>query len=255
MMDSNSYEKDLDELQRFRSKVSNISFYIFIFWGGLFLGFIIWWFFKEIMPDPMIGFALQSLNLMGGTFNIIIALTGVITVWLLSKAVSYQKEELIKIQQQMDSQRKSIEQEEKINRTIDLIYKWTSLDEYIGEPYTRGSSFDPEPREKSNYIGLKQTDFINHLMLIEKSSKEYKNKIDFGVVCKAILNDNAERGIEDKIAYIKLDLLKLNENNYNKFDSWDVEKIESLDNGSVEKFSLVEIQKYKKIITFLKKWS
>ena len=130
----------------------------------------------------------------------------------------------------------------------------TSLDEHIGEPFTRGNSSDPTPQEKKNYIGVKQSDFINHLMLIEESSQEYKIKIDFKIICKAILNDNTERGIEDRIAYIKLDLLKLRKDNFNKYDDWDDIKIQSLDNGSVEKFSLLEINKYKKMIAFLKKY-
>lgn len=253
-MNNEKYAKEKNELVNFRSKVSNYSFTVFVLWIIFFLGFIIWWLFKENLPSQTVGFSLQSLNLMGGAFNIIIALTGVITVWLLSKAVSFQKEELINIQWQMDSQRETIEKEERVNRTIDLIHKWTSLDEHVDEPFTRGSSSDPIPKEKKGYIGIKQADFIKHLMLIEGSSEEYKGKIDFNVICQAILNDNAKRGIETRIFYIKHDLLKLRENNFNKYEEWSHTQIESLEDGSVEKYSLTEIHEYKEMIAFLEKY-
>jgi len=76
----------------------------------------------------------ENLSHMGGFFNIVTSLTGVATVWLLAKAIIIQRTELDKVSSSMDEQNeklqtqiRSSEIEEKINRTMKYFDEWLEI--------------------------------------------------------------------------------------------------------------------------------
>jgi tRNA isopentenyl-2-thiomethyl-A-37 hydroxylase MiaE len=170
-------EKELKEIKNLFSKV-------FLFalssWAVLFFGFLFWWIFKEtglIINIKSIGFSLQSLDHMGSAFNIVTALTGVITIWLLSKAVYYQKRELIEIKDQMNKQDETIKEQEKINRTIREIERFISLKRLIDI-------------DKLSYDRVEE--FLNSIDWIQTiSTNELKNHIDISLIINTIVDQKS----------------------------------------------------------------
>ena len=180
-----SYKKELLELDKLREKFSRYSKTIFFFWVVIFLAFFFSWFFKHILgiAESDIGFSLDSLNSMGGTFNILTALTGVATVWFLSEATANQKEELIKIKRQMQIQQSISEKEEATNRAIDIIKQWNEVRE----------------KNKENEFILTDNEkrFINRVFYLY--SKDTKNIINFSLISKFLRNDGVLKKLQHEI--------------------------------------------------------
>lgn len=180
-----SYKEELLKLDKLREKFSWYSKTIFYFWITIFLAFFISWFLKNILgvAEPDIGFSLSSLNSMGGTFNILTALTGVATVWLLSEATANQKEELIKIKRQMQIQQSSSEKEGATNRAIDMINQWNEVREIN--------------KENDYLLTDNEKKFINRVFYLY--SKDTKNIINFTLISKFLRNDGVEKKLQHEI--------------------------------------------------------
>jgi len=101
-------DKNLQRFKLFGIKVIKILFFIwiFIFIFGLFL------------PRSLSNKSLEMFGQLGDSMNIVTSLTGVFTVGLLAYAVYLQKTELRAVQDQIDTQTKSTEKEQKMNRTL-----------------------------------------------------------------------------------------------------------------------------------------
>lgn len=145
-----------------RDAYKGIGIFLFVFglWGVLLiLGFVAIFFFEA---------KIEYLNNFGGFMNISTSLVGVATIFLLSKAIMYQKKELRAMKKEMKSQRKSIENEERINRTIKYIDEWVTH-------YDTGDKFEFTKSQKM---------YITRLSFLFFS--EAKSKIDFRLLSSIV---------------------------------------------------------------------
>lgn len=153
-------EEDLEDLKK---QLNFYKYVLLIFWGFIFLVFYLFRTSGNIISTP-----LSDLSSIGSFFNIVTSLTGIITVFLLAKAIIFQKQELTAIQEQMKTQKESLENEEKINRTIKMI---DELEVIISG-------------DKDSNAFIEKTIFLSN-------SEIYEMKIDFPVLRKAILRHNS----------------------------------------------------------------
>lgn len=121
---------------------------------------------------------ISRLNEFGGFMNISTSLVGVATIFLLSKAISYQKKELKEMKKEMKKQRKSIENEERTNRTIKYIDEWISCCEHEDE-FTND-----------------QKNYITRLSLLFSSSA--KSKVDFKLLYEVISKYGLNKILENE---------------------------------------------------------
>ena len=152
----------------------------------------------------------------GGLMNISTSLTGVATVYLLSKAILYQKTEIITLQEEMKNQTKAIEKEEITNRTVKFIDEWVEI-------FSTGSHHNFTDNQKK---------YLDRIILLKES--EYFI-IDFNFLIDFMKKDGLEFVLNKKLSNIS-EKIKVNKNRINsKRELLSIEK-----SISSEKYSLKE---------------
>lgn len=118
-------------------EIKQIISVVFIVWFSFLFILILGSLFSDFLPSSIllsVGFTLSDLNNIGGTFNIVTSFTGLMTLYLLFKAIGIQKSELEEVSSAMKSQeqqlRDQIEQSKessRTDRTFKEIEKWNKV--------------------------------------------------------------------------------------------------------------------------------
>lgn len=118
------HDSNISEMKLRFEKIYKLSLLFWIFVVAFGFTYIL---YPASETPHIINMGIDDLNNLGGFLNLSTSLTGIITVYLLAKAVIYQKDELYKVTTEMKTQKDSLEAEEKTNRAIKYMDEWNEI--------------------------------------------------------------------------------------------------------------------------------
>lgn len=113
-------------------------------------------------------YPIEKLGQTGDFFNIATSFSGVITVMFVAYGIILQKKELISVQEQIEYQTKKSEEDERVNRTIEILYKWDA------------------PGKESSEINELRINFLKRIAVLYSSNNAFNEKIDFLSIVKIL---------------------------------------------------------------------
>lgn len=158
------------------------------------------WLFYAITKD-ISKFSVERLGQTGDFLNTVTSLGALITVILVYKSFSLQKQELSATRQQIKEQKESLEEEEKVNRTARLIDNWLSIKDDL--------------RQRKETIKEDTIfDYLNKINFIY-CQNNYQAKIDYNLLSKFIVKDESFQiiYINNSSRQTEINRLKLQLNN------------------------------------------
>lgn len=190
-----SLDEELNKLEKLKFRLYIVVVTVIAVWV-----FMVAYLFYFKTPTN-IEYSLSQLNSAGGFFNIVTSLASVITVWFVAQAVINQKEELIKLNDQMESQKNSLQNEEKINRSMKLYEEWLAIK---NNPREKKKEEEKNTKKiaKNNieYIHYKYGREKYYILSISRIySTDFKNHIDFSLLMDLIKKEGVLNFLEDAI--------------------------------------------------------
>lgn len=166
--------------------IIGLSFFVVLAWGTTLLYLAI---FKAPAWE---NYPIEKLGQVGDFFNIITSLASVITVAFVAYAVILQRKELSAVKEQIEYQTNKLEEDEQVNRTLEILDKWDKTQKALNEPY-------------SDKISL-----IQRISTLASSQKSYERKIDFAVIANVLASEGIPQELQNLLIREQIHLENLN---------------------------------------------